>query len=645
MNKKGFTLIELLSVVTLIVLISLIVMPNITKNINKKKQEISEVNQKLLTAATDTYIQKNGGKYASTYEANGSTYCIPIQSLINDGILITPFKDVNGNEIDYSDVVKATYEAAYNGFNYELVSKLECTETINYVSRPQLSENMIPVVYEDGAWKKADITTKWYNYSTKKWANAVIVNSESNGNENSKSRDEYKNAPIGTTINEDDILAYFVWIPRYRYKIFNSETPTTIEIVFESVGTPKSRGTTAGEWLTHPAFSLNNKEMPGIWIGKYEASNSNNNIIIKSNQTPWTNINYYDANTAAINMITENNIYGLKDINLHMTRNSEWAAVTYLANSIYGINDTMDSNSTTTGNNTGIYNMVGNKEYVLLDANSVNDLGHSLVETDTWTSNTNTYVDNDNKYLTRGGNNIFNYNKSIINGSNTSFRVSLINTATYVDYKHKYTVTFDPNGGTVSELTKEVVYGDSYGYLPTPTREGYTFKGWNGKNMLELKTTAPYQYNNPQYTVDISNASITIEGTLHAFVQYYLPALELGKTYSLSGNATPINSNSTTIRIVAERNLDNGNTIILDKTASNGYFSESATIENSNPPSPAIIFFANFGQSGTTGATLSNIQLEEGDTATEYEPYYITSDTKVVQDKNHTLKAIWEANS
>ena len=40
-----------------------------------------------------------------------------------------------------------------------------------------------------------------------------------------------------------------------------------------------------------------------------------------------------------------------------------------------------------------------------------------------------------------------------------------------------------------------------------------------------------------------------------------------------------------------------------------------------------------------------NLQLEEGDTATEYEPYYITPTTPVVQQKNHTLKAIWQANS
>ena len=41
----------------------------------------------------------------------------------------------------------------------------------------------------------------------------------------------------------------------------------------------------------------------------------------------------------------------------------------------------------------------------------------------------------------------------------------------------------------------------------------------------------------------------------------------------------------------------------------------------------------------------TDIQLEEGTQATEYEPYYITSSTKVVQNTNHTLKAIWEPNS
>lgn len=41
-----------------------------------------------------------------------------------------------------------------------------------------------------------------------------------------------------------------------------------------------------------------------------------------------------------------------------------------------------------------------------------------------------------------------------------------------------YTVTFDPNGGSVSQTSKTVRYSQDYGTLPTPTREGYTFDGW-----------------------------------------------------------------------------------------------------------------------------------------------------------------------
>lgn len=44
-----------------------------------------------------------------------------------------------------------------------------------------------------------------------------------------------------------------------------------------------------------------------------------------------------------------------------------------------------------------------------------------------------------------------------------------------------YTVYFDANGGKLSSSSassKEVVSGERYGELPTPTREGYSFLGW-----------------------------------------------------------------------------------------------------------------------------------------------------------------------
>ena len=41
-----------------------------------------------------------------------------------------------------------------------------------------------------------------------------------------------------------------------------------------------------------------------------------------------------------------------------------------------------------------------------------------------------------------------------------------------------FTVTLDPQGGNVELSTKIVFSGSNYGFMPTPTRSGYTFGGW-----------------------------------------------------------------------------------------------------------------------------------------------------------------------
>ena len=463
MDKKGFTLIELLAVVTLIALISIIAIPKITNSILKKKDELSEVNQKLLASAADTYLENNQSLYNNSYESNGSTYCIPVQALIDNGILEKPFKNINGKEIDYTDKVKATYQAEYNGFSYELVNKNSCTEIIQYVSRPQLAENMIPVIYDSdkNSWVKADENSHWYNYSEKKWANAVVVNEYKSTEQNSKSRYEYKESKPGTPVLESDILGIFVWIPRFRYELFNSNTQTPINIVFEDVGTTKSEGKTVGQWLTHPAFTYNNNELSGIWVGKYETSNQNDNPTIK-NQTAWTNIDYATANKKATSMTNENNIYGLRNVNTHMTRNSEWGAAAYLTNSIYG----NLSNNSSTGNITGIYNMQGNKEFVLLDNQDENSLGYALNETKNWTTN-NSYTTNENIYLTRGNNSIYNYNNSKVMDSSTTFRIALTNLDSQDDSKIRFLL-----------MAKDVSYDN--------TSTG--FKDSNGNNVTDVQT-------------------------------------------------------------------------------------------------------------------------------------------------------------
>ena len=40
------------------------------------------------------------------------------------------------------------------------------------------------------------------------------------------------------------------------------------------------------------------------------------------------------------------------------------------------------------------------------------------------------------------------------------------------------TVTFNPNGGSVSPESKVVNVGSTYGSLPTPTKAYNTFNGW-----------------------------------------------------------------------------------------------------------------------------------------------------------------------
>ena len=58
-------------------------------------------------------------------------------------------------------------------------------------------------------------------------------------------------------------------------------------------------------------------------------------------------------------------------------------------------------------------------------------------------------------------------------------------------------VTFDANGGTVSQTSKKVRYTQQFGNLPTPKRGGYTFIGWTlGQNGgTQVTSTTVVQYN------------------------------------------------------------------------------------------------------------------------------------------------------
>ncbi len=295
-----------------------------------------------------------------------------------------------------------------------------------------IKENLVPVTISDnGEVTYADTSKEWYSYENKEWANAVILN-------------EGVTYQEGDIMQESDIESYFVWIPRYRYQIFDEgnyteaipSKPTEniakeIQIEFESKDEVPSTGSKQGEWLTHPAFT--NFDVNGFWVGKYETGykgattkeeaqvneENPNKVIVKPNTYSWRGISVSNIFKTVYN-------YN-RDLDSHMIKNTEWGAVAYLSHSKYGINtevrinnnsnfltghsatDETDQSSypgesgmtqdvtlpyntptgykaSTTGNITGIYDMSGGAiEYVAGYVQSANDQsGFSVSELATY---------------------------------------------------------------------------------------------------------------------------------------------------------------------------------------------------------------------------------------------------------------------
>ena len=257
------------------------------------------------------------------------------------------------------------------------------------VNTPALKENMELVKWDDTSKSfVSDDTNSSYDYNNQQWANAKVT--------------------------MDEVDSYFVWIPRYEYKItYNTPgTPSdggTIDVKF----IPTTQTEADEGYIIHPAFtddSSNNyenggwdSELAGIWVGKYETSLVNKetkeNIVTTEEGDTSGNI-IVDANSntdKAIavqpgmsswrwctigNMYTNARAYAT-NLNSHMLKNSEWGAVAYLTESKYGRNGTeigqntnenyittngdieANINQSSTGNTTGIYDLSGGAaEYV-----------------------------------------------------------------------------------------------------------------------------------------------------------------------------------------------------------------------------------------------------------------------------------------
>ena len=105
---------------------------------------------------------------------------------------------------------------------YTIISDIYDVEPQIEPNSPDLVQGLIPVAYNEttAKWVKADTesstsTYGWYDYIQKKWANDVLV-TETN-------RSTYQSATTGTEITDSNILAFYVWIPRYKYKVWNKD--------------------------------------------------------------------------------------------------------------------------------------------------------------------------------------------------------------------------------------------------------------------------------------------------------------------------------------------------------------------------------------------------------------------------------------
>lgn len=247
-------------------------------------------------------------------------------------------------------------------------------EDTSEANPPELIGDMIAVVYDEQAdsWKKAEpVVNKWYNYDQQMWANAVTI-------KDSTKRATYKSAAVGTPIPIEDINTFMVWVPRYSYTLGNTygyqiegastpsqATPGAFDIKFvgkstTEMGSGQYTGDTPENYFTPSSFcwgdtcddeatrkDSTNKELSGIWVGKFELTGTIENVSTIPNEKPLTRNNNAISKGVMAKFFTgiQNEMNGTNGLtkygfsgnyDTHMIKNTEWGAFTYLSQSKYG---------------------------------------------------------------------------------------------------------------------------------------------------------------------------------------------------------------------------------------------------------------------------------------------------------------------
>ena len=342
-------------------------LPNGEVEINKNEKNIDFITEKLENVNQTTILEFDVTNKSRNYDASVTINC----GLKEDFKSFSEYLDITMSLESPFELISSETKTGYltiklkKAYNEEMETRIEMScelvaepleretlgdeyksiykEKILNGADPVLKEKLIPVeISNNGEVRYADISKEWYKYENKRWANAVILN-------------EGVSYQEGDIISESDIESYFVWIPRYKYQIFDEGNYTTyieskptesiakeIQIEFESNSIEPSTGSKVNEWLTHPAFT--NFDVNGIWVGKFETGykgattkeeaqvneENPNKIIIKPNTYSWRNSTVSNIFKTAYNYNRE--------LDSHMMKNTEWGAVAYLSHSKYGIN-------------------------------------------------------------------------------------------------------------------------------------------------------------------------------------------------------------------------------------------------------------------------------------------------------------------
>ena len=158
MNRKqnAFTLVELLAVIVILAIVLIIAVPGVLSVINKTKDNALDRQLDMIKEASRLYV---AGDSDVTWVGQGTKMTtVTLDTLKSKGYLDQKIVDPKTKQ----EITCAKTVITKTGSKYDYDVTL-CDQVNN---SPRLSSNMIPIVYKDNRWVKADYTNQdnnWYD--------------------------------------------------------------------------------------------------------------------------------------------------------------------------------------------------------------------------------------------------------------------------------------------------------------------------------------------------------------------------------------------------------------------------------------------------------------------------------------------------